>query len=233
MPGRIFASAWLSAPPLRCTLPSVSKASCPNDRATSTVPSVQLSATTTTRSGGRVCSSSAASVAGSERSSSWAGTRIVMRTGSCPRRAGSVQRGSTVWSARRSGLRKVRTSAAASKVIAPAATTTIASSAATMRPVGGTEYCTRTSRPAIVTETGCGCSWDPVAKPATAPTSAASVTTAPTTSTTTARPRLSMRVPGISGRVSRLHARSPFELGPVPTVGPVSLAGGCKIPGPG
>ena len=66
----------VSAPTLRCLLPTVwmTVTRRPNDRAISTVRSVQLSATITIRSGRRVCLSSAVIVRPIVSSSLWAGT---------------------------------------------------------------------------------------------------------------------------------------------------------------
>ena len=72
-------SAWFRAPAFFSVLPTVVKTSAPCRRAISAVSSVQLSATTTTLSGGLVWPRSEASVASMVRASSWAGTSTVSR----------------------------------------------------------------------------------------------------------------------------------------------------------
>ena len=87
--GRRRASCWFSAPAFFSVLPTVSTTSTPCAAATSTVASVQLSATTTTRSGGRVCPASDSNVSPRTASSLCAGMSTVHRT-RCP--AGSSSR---------------------------------------------------------------------------------------------------------------------------------------------
>ena len=74
-------SAWLSPPAFLCVLSTVSKTSTPASRASRTVASVQLSATTTTRAGGSDWESNEASVSEMQDSSLCAGISTVMVTG--------------------------------------------------------------------------------------------------------------------------------------------------------
>ena len=88
--GSSRASTWLSAPAFCWVLATVSTTSTPCSRAIRTVASVQLSATTITRSGGRVWRRSDARVRPSTASSSCAGISTVQRSGS---RAASARGG--------------------------------------------------------------------------------------------------------------------------------------------
>ncbi len=79
--GSRSASTWFSAPAFFSVLPTVSNHSTPVASATATVPSVQLSATTMTRSGRRDWERSAGRVDGRIDSSSCDGIRTVTVTG--------------------------------------------------------------------------------------------------------------------------------------------------------
>ncbi len=131
--GSRSASTWFRAPAFFSVLPTVSNHSTPLACATATVSSVQLSATTMTRSGRRDCDSRAGSVVGRIDSSLCDGIRTVTVTGllshvACAIRtigASGVSRGSSDRRDRPAAMRSTRaTLDAASTAIATAAQNT-------------------------------------------------------------------------------------------------------------
>ena len=80
-PSRSPLNAWLSAPAFLWVLPTVVYTSAPCARASGSVASVELSATTMTRFGAGSWAPSESSVAPMEAPSLWAGMRTVTVTG--------------------------------------------------------------------------------------------------------------------------------------------------------
>ncbi len=124
--GRSLASSWFKAPAFFSVFPIVSTTSTPRARTSAMVPSVQLSAITSTRSGRRSWSSREASVAPITASSLCAGMSTVHRSG-VPAGSSSIARpdsdtGRTSPRARAWCLARTCMAAAASRAAIPVST---------------------------------------------------------------------------------------------------------------